>query len=542
MPGPFPLFGMQTGAVMGDKGKGQRSALSANGSFFAFILGYGLDIALVSLAGWPGASSMLTAGMTDSGIFSPFMLAKNIVFCLSFFIALAAAMCGPRNGWRVFRHPAAFCAFSVLYVAGALLALLEIQWEGIPLRLAYGMEGLSGALVGAGLAGNFILWVLSFCSQESPHDARGVVMGTLVGGVLFFLLAWLPSWLVCLISIVFIAPGTSALLVVCNFAANPPIAPEEQEGEACLFDGALRFPTNHDGNLANLKSGILALLAPCITIGALGAVMQLVRIGVNETSPSSEALVGNLNSLGLIASAIFTIILFERNNYHLNMDVFYRVCAPAVAIVVVLLPLLGPGYGFVALFAFYMLFSTASMMGILACIQVARHYQVPIVAIYSLMFGIIYAMRYVPVLVVGLFWDAGNAMNGPEEILVVVLACVCLMFAAYVFSDRYQRRQEDARVYSWESDAGTVEEVATNLAGGYARVVETVAMEHGLTEREKEVLLMLCRGRTVPIISHELGVSPNTARFHCKNLYAKLGVHSRQDLLDHMEQVLSDNR
>lgn len=59
-----------------------------------------------------------------------------------------------------------------------------------------------------------------------------------------------------------------------------------------------------------------------------------------------------------------------------------------------------------------------------------------------------------------------------------------------------------------------------------------LAAEHGLTEREAQVLELLAAGNGVARIAGTLTVSENTVRYHCKNIYAKLGVHSRQGLVD----------
>ena len=48
-----------------------------------------------------------------------------------------------------------------------------------------------------------------------------------------------------------------------------------------------------------------------------------------------------------------------------------------------------------------------------------------------------------------------------------------------------------------------------------------------LTDREKEVLALLSRGRTGEAIAMELHISPLTVRTHIRNLLSKLGVHSR---------------
>lgn len=60
----------------------------------------------------------------------------------------------------------------------------------------------------------------------------------------------------------------------------------------------------------------------------------------------------------------------------------------------------------------------------------------------------------------------------------------------------------------------------------------TLASKFGLTPRETEVFELLARGRSAPYIRDALVISKNTAATHTKRIYAKLGVHSRQELID----------
>ena len=49
----------------------------------------------------------------------------------------------------------------------------------------------------------------------------------------------------------------------------------------------------------------------------------------------------------------------------------------------------------------------------------------------------------------------------------------------------------------------------------------------GLTEREREVLLLLAAGRSNPEIAQALFISAKTASVHVSNILAKLGVNGR---------------
>lgn len=74
------------------------------------------------------------------------------------------------------------------------------------------------------------------------------------------------------------------------------------------------------------------------------------------------------------------------------------------------------------------------------------------------------------------------------------------------------------------------------FAGGKERQdtenqVETVAREFGLTEREFEILALLYEGDTNQSIADELVISINTVKRHIQNIYRKLSVSSRVELV-----------
>ncbi|MGV8084434.1 MAG: helix-turn-helix transcriptional regulator [Coriobacteriia bacterium] len=65
-------------------------------------------------------------------------------------------------------------------------------------------------------------------------------------------------------------------------------------------------------------------------------------------------------------------------------------------------------------------------------------------------------------------------------------------------------------------------EAATSLLTG----------RYALSAREKEVLALLLRGRSLPYIAEECDITLNTTKSHVRNVYNKTGVHTRQQLLD----------
>lgn len=70
--------------------------------------------------------------------------------------------------------------------------------------------------------------------------------------------------------------------------------------------------------------------------------------------------------------------------------------------------------------------------------------------------------------------------------------------------------------------------------------IAMMSVQYKLSAREKEILVYLVRGRDVKHISEALTLSVNTVRTHVSNVYSKVGVHSRQELIDTVESFARD--
>lgn len=59
-----------------------------------------------------------------------------------------------------------------------------------------------------------------------------------------------------------------------------------------------------------------------------------------------------------------------------------------------------------------------------------------------------------------------------------------------------------------------------------------VAEEHRLTPREREVMELLAQGKSLSGVANELIIAEGTAKAHTRHIYEKLGINTRQELLD----------
>ena len=77
----------------------------------------------------------------------------------------------------------------------------------------------------------------------------------------------------------------------------------------------------------------------------------------------------------------------------------------------------------------------------------------------------------------------------------------------------------------------------TNKKGRFGLAIDALADQAGLSRREKDVLRCLDMGYDAGAAAKRLQVSWNTVRTHTRNVYAKLDIHSRQELIDLVDRA-----
>lgn len=97
--------------------------------------------------------------------------------------------------------------------------------------------------------------------------------------------------------------------------------------------------------------------------------------------------------------------------------------------------------------------------------------------------------------------------------------------------------------YLLKSELGQIKNIADVLLGGGAYITPTIALrvfssfrrpidkpKIYLTDREKQILELLIKGKTIPLVSKFLDLSEHTVQGYVKSIYRKLQVHNRSEL------------
>ena len=121
----------------------------------------------------------------------------------------------------------------------------------------------------------------------------------------------------------------------------------------------------------------------------------------------------------------------------------------------------------------------------------------------------------------GLAQSAGLDVS---TIVLLLLGCMTAAVLAFFVSEGL-----DSQVCA--TDGAEAPEEPAKEEDWQDRACDALADRCSLTKRERDVLVLLARGRSVPYISEALYVSKNTVESHVKSIYRKTGVHSRQELI-----------
>lgn len=126
-----------------------------------------------------------------------------------------------------------------------------------------------------------------------------------------------------------------------------------------------------------------------------------------------------------------------------------------------------------------------------------------------------------------------NVLVGFDRDLFAFLPCV-LMLIVVGYALIGMRSFSFAETIEGVSEVAEMPDVPDEEAepeDEFAQRCAAIADEYGLSPRELEVFEMLAEGRDRAFIEEKLVISRNTVKAHVKHIYAKLDIHSHQDLI-----------
>jgi DNA-binding NarL/FixJ family response regulator len=110
-----------------------------------------------------------------------------------------------------------------------------------------------------------------------------------------------------------------------------------------------------------------------------------------------------------------------------------------------------------------------------------------------------------------------------------IFEAICAGACGYLLKDTPPPKLLDAIRELREGGAPMSPEIARQVVMMFQKVVPSKNEEHPLSARELEVLKLLADGHSYKTAADALSISPDTIRFHIRNIYEKLHVHSKSE-------------
>ena len=267
----------------------------------------------------------------------------------------------------------------------------------------------------------------------------------------------------------------------------------------------------------------LAKLALCsMTCSAAnGFVVTVTSFGLGEAFFSTESLL-LFYIVGGIAAAIISLLSLTFAS-RLNFSLLYQCVIPLIVFSLSLKALGGTNNTALAL----VLACTASLCvdalfyAIFARITMQRF------CLPSETFGIFRAAAQAGFLIGGLL-SAWSVAEGIDS-LAMSLGFICICVVMLPLFLHLQKRFDTAPADEQERPADS----ASSIQG--KDVLLEIIDAYKLSAREAEVLRFLSKGRSVPYMREAMTLSKSTIETHIKHIYAKVDVHSKQELIDLIE-------
>lgn len=373
-------------------------------------------------------------------------------------------------------------------------------------------------LTGVGSAPLWVMWGELYARLDRGTCETSAAVATVVAGLFTLVCISLDGWLSLAMVVAFpVAAGATALSCV-----------RVGDGNVCV-PGADRAKISRDVALARTlcREGLGILVASMVICYAGRFVPDETPLGVYQAALACAI---------AVAAAIALIGILTPRRF--NLQFLYRWMCPFIMVSLACLiwfpGIAGQTFSFVGSISARLAFCLITQVSFA---QIAAERGLTPTRAFALGWVCLHLGDLAGVVL-------GLVLDGPATTPVVQAGYVVGVLTVLVASVMLALNGRNS--FGWAPDGGCVswtDGVSPNaplslgpdgisVVDDRGRRVDRLAVACELTAREAQILRLLAAGRSNPYIRDELGVSLNTVGTHVKHVYAKLGVHSRQELID----------
>lgn len=288
----------------------------------------------------------------------------------------------------------------------------------------------------------------------------------------------------------------------------------------------------------------------CGAFAFLGGIIRSLTL-----QAGAMAYINYASILGGLVSALVLVSIWKFRTIRYSVNYLFRGMFPFLVIALCALPFVKTGSWVVIAAALYAIYSFMSLSLQMLCAQASYDYGVNPVFCLSFQTIVTLCMQ-------GLGYLLGTAASefAFPDALIALVSLAVLAMVLYVTRGLSISQEEDGRVIEFlslsrkamwlkrvsgkvaedaggegcEAEAGQADGVSEKGGVKYADRLsmrcDLIGKNAYLSLREIEIMKLVVKGFTIAAIAKELYISENTVKTHMRRLYAKLGIHKKQQL------------
>lgn len=284
------------------------------------------------------------------------------------------------------------------------------------------------------------------------------------------------------------------------------------------------------GNASTNKPWIV-LAAPLVYVVILSiiyGVLDVVAMASPTFTAADSGLASQVGGLATIA-AFLLYVRYDGKRY----AVLLNVALGAIATGLIFLPFLPDAYSVFLVVLTHMGWEMSLLVSYALVIEVFRNERAKLIGAAAIVFAFPRPGVMLGSLVASLI-AVDNQYAFAQMTIVAFALLYLIMMGVWLLRTR-ERRAADRAIRKRDE---LIQRYARARDDIYALACEELSDEYGLTQRESELLKLLAQGRDAAYVENELFLSRNTVKSYMKSIYAKLGVHSKQELIDLVKESL----
>lgn len=423
----------------------------------------------------------------------------------AFAVALAVMLLRGGGRWCEGRAVGlACCALYVLGIAGYVAVVSFQPAFGAVLNMVFAL------CTGIGVIPVCVAWV---CALRDL-DLRGAVFAVACAGCISALCGLTLSHVPAAVAL----PCFLALLVV---GVSWPFVGLLRGGATMSAPAGVEASSSDAARARNL-AGVQPFLS-VMGVPLLGMAIASFAMGVQPTFLFGDAV--DAQRIGMVVGALALAPLARFKGDQPVYSFIYQVYLPASAVVVFVLCAFPDDSWMrdVALAVVYAFYSMVSGVAVASAVAIANAREFPCGFVVAALVG-----AFCGTGILGIFLGAriGSLIENNGAVLVVLTAAYGggLLLSGCLKSWRLMVRPASG-------DPGTSMPPTGLSAETFEERIARIAVEHGLSPRETQIVQYVGRGHSSVYVAKTLLISESTVYSHVRNIYRKLGVSSREELI-----------